>query len=574
VCSVGPDEVIGAPCTTSPICPGSYAAAVFGAGARARRAWRPTLAVFAGGVLLTVLVSHGAARASAETRRRSVAIDALRLTSGLDAVVQSHTALLSALRSLHHVSDPLSGPEFHEFVTVGRLLEQHPGAQALEFARRRRVPDRSGIATRLEEPSGPATPAVGTDQPVIDGPGNNGWVVEFVEPVVGNEAALGIDLSAEPSRRAAIEQACVDATPRATTPVRLVQEQATSPGLVVVSPVYDGGDVPTGATDRRERCDGLMIVVYRADDVLAAVERGLRIDFEVYDTGSVDVEMGAEDAESLVFDTNGRRDAPVPLLGSESSDFTFHGRRWRIILNGSLGGRGLPLPAALAGAAGLMFTTLVSRLVFQLATSQRRALARGRVAAAGDRDRRSLERDLHDGAQQRLLSASLALARARSRVSSDPVAQELLGAASDELSRSLEELRELAQGLHPAVLSNHGLAVAAEGLAARAPVPVDLHMELDGRLPQPVEVAAYYILCEALANAAKHACATRISVQVRQTSARLTLEVADDGVGGARTVQGSGLRGLADRVESLDGRFSVTSQRGRGTCVRATIPFG
>src|SRR3712207_6209571 len=141
-----------------------------------------------------------------------------------------------------------------------------------------------------------------------------------------------------------------------------------------------------------------------------------------------------------------------------------------------------------------------------------------------------------------------------------------------ELERSLQELREVAHGIHPAVLSDHGLAVALEAVVARSPVPVRLSMELDGRLPEPIEAAAYYLVCEALANTAKHAQASKVTVQISCHDGWLRIEVADDGRGGADMANGSGLRGLADRVAALDGRFAVTSAAGGGTVIRAEIP--
>jgi signal transduction histidine kinase len=143
-----------------------------------------------------------------------------------------------------------------------------------------------------------------------------------------------------------------------------------------------------------------------------------------------------------------------------------------------------------------------------------------------------------------------------------------------ELTESLDELRELARGIHPAVLSGHGLAVALESVAARAPVPVKLDVTLDDRVPEAVEVAAYYLVAESLTNVAKYAEASSATVAVTRVDRELVVEVADDGVGGADSEAGSGLRGLADRVEALDGRLRIWSPQGGGTRVRAEIPCG
>jgi signal transduction histidine kinase len=152
------------------------------------------------------------------------------------------------------------------------------------------------------------------------------------------------------------------------------------------------------------------------------------------------------------------------------------------------------------------------------------------------------------------------------------VAQALLDGARQELATSLQELREVARGIHPAVLRAHGLEIALESLAVGAPLPVTLRVELAERLPEPAEVAAYYLVSEALANTAKHAMASAASVEVHRTNGHVVVEVSDDGVGGADTAGGSGLRGLADRVEALDGSLRVWSPAGAGTRIHAEIP--
>ena len=200
--------------------------------------------------------------------------------------------------------------------------------------------------------------------------------------------------------------------------------------------------------------------------------------------------------------------------------------------------------------------------------------ARARVVEAAAGERRRLERDLHDGAQQRLVTLAISLARLETRLAGDPETRALVAEAKREATGSLQELRDLAQGIHPAALTSHGLAVALESLAANAPVPVGLEVELPERLPPTAEAAAYFLVCEALANTAKHACASSASVAVHRESGRVVVEIDDDGVGGADTTGGSGLRGLADRVEALDGSLCVTSPAGAGTHVRAEIPCG
>jgi signal transduction histidine kinase len=197
--------------------------------------------------------------------------------------------------------------------------------------------------------------------------------------------------------------------------------------------------------------------------------------------------------------------------------------------------------------------------------------SRARVIDAGQKERQRLERNLHDGAQQRLIALSLELSRLEQQ-EEDPVLSARLDEARRELAVSLAELRDVARGLHPAVLTGHGLEVALESIAARSSVSVDLTVELEGRLHERIEVAAYYVVSESLANVAKHAQATIAKVDVVQTNGHLLVEVVDDGVGGADTEGGSGLRGLADRVEALNGRLRVWTPLGGGTRVKAEIP--
>jgi signal transduction histidine kinase len=200
--------------------------------------------------------------------------------------------------------------------------------------------------------------------------------------------------------------------------------------------------------------------------------------------------------------------------------------------------------------------------------------SRARIVEAGDSERRRLERNLHDGAQQRLVAVALQLQLLRSRIRRDPeTAEELATSATDELTQSLEELRELARGLHPAALE-HGLDNALRALASRSPVVTTISYEGPARMPAPVELAAYFVASEALTNVAKYAQASVADVHVWTSGETTVIEIADDGVGGADDSQGSGLRGLADRVEALGGTLLVASPAGGGTTVRAELPCG
>jgi signal transduction histidine kinase len=200
--------------------------------------------------------------------------------------------------------------------------------------------------------------------------------------------------------------------------------------------------------------------------------------------------------------------------------------------------------------------------------------SRARIVEAAQNERQLLERNLHDGAQQRLIALSLDLSILKGRMDGDSEARAGIDQARRQIAASLAELREISSGLHPAVVSGHGLPVALEQLAARAPVPVELAIDVEGRLPEPLEVAAYYVVSESLVNIAKHAQANAARVVIVKEQGELVLEIVDDGIGGADSERGTGLRGLADRVESLDGRLRVWTPRGGGTRVRAEIPCG
>jgi signal transduction histidine kinase len=198
--------------------------------------------------------------------------------------------------------------------------------------------------------------------------------------------------------------------------------------------------------------------------------------------------------------------------------------------------------------------------------------SRARIVEAGQAERKRLERNLHDGAQQRLIALSLELGLWEEGLQEDADARRRLDRARREIATSLEELRDVARGLHPAVVSGHGLEVALEQLVARGPVPVRLKVDVGSRLSERLEVAAFYLVSESLANIGKHARATSATVELSRVDGRLVIEIVDDGIGGADTELGSGLRGLADRVESLEGRLRIWSPKGRGTRVRAEIP--
>jgi signal transduction histidine kinase len=198
--------------------------------------------------------------------------------------------------------------------------------------------------------------------------------------------------------------------------------------------------------------------------------------------------------------------------------------------------------------------------------------SRGRIVAATDAEQRRIERNLHDGAQQRLVTLSLTLGLAASR--GDMTTSDVLARAQDEVEEAIAELRELARGIHPTLLREEGLAAAVEALARRTPLPVTVEGSVGDRLPDPVELAAYFVVSEGLTNVVKHASASEVTVRLAREADTLRVDVTDDGIGGARAAADSGLAGLRDRLEALDAKLVVESEPGRGTSIRTEIPCG
>jgi len=230
------------------------------------------------------------------------------------------------------------------------------------------------------------------------------------------------------------------------------------------------------------------------------------------------------------------------------------------------------LVKSVCAAAGLTLENARLQAELRARLSELQA-SRARLVTATENERRRIERDLHDGTQQRLVSIAMTLGLAESKLAADrPAVEPVLREARDALTVALAELRELTQGIRPAILVERGLAAALDDLSRRAALPVRLAVAVSGRLPEQVEGAAYFVASEALANAAKHSHASEVRLAASREGALLVLEVSDDGIGGAAAGGGSGLRGLADRIEALGGRLTVSSPPGRGTTLRAEIP--
>ena len=293
--------------------------------------------------------------------------------------------------------------------------------------------------------------------------------------------------------------------------------------------------------------------------------------------------LGGRDLHTLVFQSG--RPARIDDYG-EASDVaagiarkagvrsaagvpvSVEGRLWGVI--GIASGHELP-PDTEARLAG--FTELVATAIANAETQAALTASRARIVATTDQTRRRIERDLHDGAQQRLVSLALQLREAQAALpAASELAQRLEGAVA-EVNGVLEELREIARGIHPAVLTEGGLRPALRALARRSAVPVSLDVQVAGRLPEPVEIAAYYAVSEALTNVAKYAHASAAEVEVAVGDGVLRVDVRDDGRGGADFGRGSGLLGLKDRVEALGGWISLQSAAGAGTIMQIALPL-
>jgi signal transduction histidine kinase len=253
------------------------------------------------------------------------------------------------------------------------------------------------------------------------------------------------------------------------------------------------------------------------------------------------------------------------LISAVGMPIHVHGQLWGMIAVGS-GQR--PLPPDTEDRM-TEFTELVATAIANAQSRAELMNSRARIVAASDEVRRRIERDLHDGAQQRLVTLAL---RLRSAASERGEIRTEIGDVATDLMGVIDELREISRGIHPAILSESGLRPALRALGRRSPVPVELDLRVDGRLPEPVEVAVYYVVSEMLTNAAKHARASVVEVAAACSGGTLRLRVRDDGIGGADPVRGSGLVGLKDRVEALGGTFAVHSPVGSGTTVTCELP--
>jgi signal transduction histidine kinase len=295
--------------------------------------------------------------------------------------------------------------------------------------------------------------------------------------------------------------------------------------------------------------------------------------------------LGGKNLATLVFETSrpariSLADASGPIGVAARPDGIGSGVGTPVIVEGRLWGLLIarstpeqPLPADIEARLA-NFTELVATAIANAESRAELMASRARIVATADQTRRRIERDLHDGIQQQLVALGLEVRAAQATV--PPELGELEGAlarVADGLSSVFDELREISHGIHPAILSEGGLKPALEALRRRSAVPVELDLHGESRLPEPLEVAAYYVVSEALTNAAKHAHASVVQVEVDTQAATLQLAIRDDGIGGADPGQGSGLLGLSDRIEALGGTLQVTSPTGNGTTLLVRIPL-
>jgi signal transduction histidine kinase len=272
-------------------------------------------------------------------------------------------------------------------------------------------------------------------------------------------------------------------------------------------------------------------------------------------------------------DVDGHPVSVVPPAGRAVTILERHGRKVAALVHDAALGESPALLDAVSTAAGLALEN--ERLLAEVrARLDEVRDSRARIVEASVAERRRLERNLHDGAQQRLVTLSLRLRMAQETLRDDPAAAEaMLDGVGDDLKQALEELRELARGLHPAVLTDRGLAPALQSLASRSPFPVEIDGVPAARLPEAIEAAIYYVVAESLTNAAKHAGATDGHVELATTPDAVVVEIRDDGRGGASLESGTGLRGLVDRIEALGGALRLQSPAGGGTVIRAELPL-
>jgi PAS domain S-box-containing protein len=527
-------------------------------------------------VLAAVTAERGQAgealRANEERLRSVVASMAEGLiVRGRDGVITECNAAAELIIGVRH--ERLCGHPPAEVLPAAVDPEgrEIPGDRLLGEAALRGGEPEPAVIARLTRPDGSTAWVSVSSGPVLDAHGRPEAVVSTVSDITPRrEAEQRLIASERATRSLAAEQAAlrrIATLVAADAPPTAVFEQVTeevarllgAPSANVVRYESDVRAVLVGSWTAR--ADGRLPVgsglELDGDTVIARVRRSgraERIDDYRRSRGALAEHLRARGFGASVA-------APVRVSG----------RLWGALVASA------DAPEDLADGSDRQlcdFAELIAQALANADAYERLAASRTRIVEAGDAERRRLERNLHDGAQQRLVSLALRLRLIDGRVEADPPgARRELQVASAELAEALDELRELARGIHPAILTDRGLEVAVDALAMRSPVPVEVGTMPDARLPPPVEAAAYYIIAEAITNVAKYARASRVTVRVHASPDGAEVDVSDDGIGGADASSGTGLRGIADRVEALHGRLQVTSRPGRGTRIEAAIPL-
>jgi signal transduction histidine kinase len=286
---------------------------------------------------------------------------------------------------------------------------------------------------------------------------------------------------------------------------------------------------------------------------------------------SVAIAYWLPDREMFVDESGQRVELPDPTSGRAWTAVERDGRPVAAIVHDAALETTSELVQAAAAASSLAIDNEVLKADLRARVEELR-VSRLRIVEATDAARRRIERDLHDGAQQQLVALALELRILRGRAQDRDDLVRLVDGLSERLSSALAELRELARGIHPTILTDQGLAPAIDALADRTPVAVRAEVDVIARLPEPVEAAAYFVVAEALTNVVKYAQASRVAVDVRQENGAVLVDVADDGIGGVDVTAGSGLRGLRDRLAAVDGSMDIDSPPGGGTRLSARIP--
>jgi PAS domain S-box-containing protein len=429
----------------------------------------------------------------------------------------------------------------------------------------------AGVVARVVRPDGAARWVATSSAPVLGRDGRPQGVVTTLSDITERrEAEQRLVASERATRVLADEQTALRriATLVASEPTptalfeRVTAEVATLIGVPSVSLLrYEPGERATVvATYTEPGTDGVTLGAAADLDGDTVVAR-------VYRTARVARVDGYEDADGAL----AHRLRALGFRSSVAAPVTVAGALWGALAASTREPQGLSPDT---GRRLSDFADLVAQALANADARDKLAASRARLVEVGDAERQRLERNLHDGAQQRLVALALQLRLVDARIAADPAtARDELATAREHLDHALSELRELARGIHPAVLTDRGLKPAIDALANRAPVPIEVLDIPDDRLPEAVETAAYYLIAEAVTNVAKYAHATHVAVSVTPENGHLVVRVSDDGVGGADPTGGTGLRGLSDRVEALHGRLRVDSPPDGGTRISAEIPL-